>query len=68
MKPTKSLVTPNKEKEKNAMKNPIRETAEFKALRGEAQAALAAYADGADFDATIERLAEVGRFMGLLLD
>lgn len=50
------------------MKNPIRETAEFKALRGEAQAALAAYADGADFDATIERLAEVGRFMGLLLD
>ena len=49
------------------MKNPIRETAEFKALRGEAQAALAAYADGADFDFTIARLAGVGRMMELML-
>ena len=49
------------------MKNIIRKTAEFKELRDEARSALAAYADGADFDFTIARLAGVGYKMELLL-
>ena len=49
------------------MKNIIRKTAEFKELRDEARSALAAYADGADFDATVARLAGVGRVMEILL-
>ena len=49
------------------MKNPIRETAEFKELRKEVRSALAAYADGADFDFTIARLAGIGYKMELLL-
>lgn len=49
------------------MKKAIRKTAEFKVLREEARAAVAAYADGADFNATIARLAEVGRVMEIML-
>ena len=49
------------------MKSIIRKTAEFKELREEARSALAAYADGADFDETVARLAGVGRVMEILL-
>ena len=49
------------------MKNIIRKTAEFKELRDEARSALAAYADGADFDATVAKLAGVGRVIELIL-
>lgn len=49
------------------MKEAIRKTAVFKALRDQARDALAAYADGADFDFTIARLAGVGYKMELLL-
>ena len=49
------------------MKNPIRSTAEFKALRAEAREAIAAYADGADFLFTISRLAAIGEQMKVLL-
>lgn len=35
--------------------------------REKARDALAAYADGADFNATIARLAEVGRVMEIML-
>lgn len=49
------------------MKKAIRNTAEFNELRKEARSALAAYADGADFDFTIARLAGVGRMMELML-
>ena len=54
-------------KEENNMKDAIRKTAEFKTLRNQAREALAAYADGADFDFTIARLAGVGYKMELLL-
>lgn len=50
------------------MKNPIRNTAEFKALRKEAREAIVAYADGADFDVTVSRLVEVGFMMEILLN
>ena len=49
------------------MKDLIRTTAEFKALRAEAREAIAAYADGADFLFTISRLAAVGEEMEALL-
>ena len=49
------------------MKDIIRKTAEFKALRAEAREAIAAYADGADFEATISRLAGIGSVMELML-
>lgn len=49
------------------MKKAIRRSAEFKALREDARAAIAAYADGADFDVTIARLADVGRVMEIML-
>ena len=49
------------------MKSIIRKTAEFKELREEARSALAAYADGADIDATVAKLAGVGRVMEILL-
>ena len=49
------------------MKDPIRSTAEFKALRSEAREAIAAYADGADFLFTISRLAAIGERMNVLL-
>ena len=49
------------------MKDAIRKTAAFKALRNQAREALAAYADGADFDFTIARLAGVGRVMEIML-
>ena len=45
------------------MKEAIRKTAVFKALRNQAREALAAYADGADFDFTIAQLAGVGYFL-----
>jgi hypothetical protein len=54
-------------KEENNMKEAIRKTAAFKALRNQAREALAAYADGADFDFTIAQLAGVGYKMELLL-
>ena len=54
-------------KEENNMKDAIRKTAEFKTLRNQAREALEAYADGADFDFTIARLAGVGYKMELLL-
>ena len=49
------------------MKDAIRKTAVFKALRNQARDALAAYADGADFDFTIARLAGVGYKMEIML-
>ena len=48
-------------------KDIIRKTPEFKALRAEAREAIAAYADGADFEATISRLAGIGSVMELML-
>lgn len=48
-------------------KDIIRKTPEFKALRAEAREAIAAYADGADFEATITRLAGIGSVMELML-
>ena len=47
------------------MKDPIRSTAEFKALRAEAREAIAAYEDGADFLFTISRLAAIGEQMNV---
>jgi hypothetical protein len=49
------------------MKDAIRKTAAFKALRNQAREALEAYADGADFDFTIARLAGVGYKMEIML-
>ena len=49
------------------MKDAIRKTAAFKALRNQAREALAAYADGAEFDATVTRLAGIGRVMEIML-
>ena len=49
------------------MKDPIRSTAEFKALRAEAREAIAAYEDGADVLFTISRLAAIGEQMNVLL-
>lgn len=48
-------------------KDIIRKTPKFKALRAEAREAIAAYEDGADFDFTICRLAEIGEKMSILL-
>ena len=45
----------------------IRKTPEFKALRAEAREVIAAYADGADFDYVISRLAPIGEKMAILL-
>ena len=45
----------------------IRKTPEFKALRTEAREVIAAYADGADFDYVISRLAPIGEEMAVLL-
>lgn len=45
----------------------IKRTPEFKALRKEAQEIVAAYADGADFDYAISRLAPIGEKMTTLL-
>ena len=49
------------------MKDIIRKTAEFKALRAEAREAIAAYADGADFAFTLCRLADIGERMNIML-
>ena len=49
------------------MKDLIRTTAEFKALRAEAREAIAAYEGGADFLFTISRLAAIGERMNILL-
>ena len=49
------------------MKDLIKKTPEFKALRAEAREAIAAYADGADFLFTISRLAAIGERMNALL-
>lgn len=59
----------SEEPRRNALlhKDAIRKTAAFKALRNQTREALAAYADRADFDFTIARLAGVGYKMGLLL-
>ena len=54
-------------KEERNMKDAIKNSPEFKALRNKARFALAAYADGADFDFTVARLAGVGYKMELLL-
>ena len=48
-------------------KDIIRNTPEFKALRAEAREVIAAYADGADFDYVISRLAPIGEKMAILL-
>lgn len=45
----------------------IKKTPEFKALRKEAQDIVAAYADGADFDYVISRLAPIGERMREML-
>ncbi len=47
--------------------NIMRSTPVFKALRAKAREAIAAYADGADFDLTVARLAEIGESMSILL-
>ena len=44
-----------------------RKTPEFKALRKEAQDIVAAYADSADFDYVISRLAPIGERMSEML-
>ena len=44
-------------------KEKVRKTKAFKSLRAQAREAIAAYADGADFDVTIERLAPIGAKM-----
>ena len=49
------------------MKDAIRKTAAFKAVRNQAREALEAYADGADFDFAVARLAGVGRVMEIML-
>ncbi len=49
------------------MKKAIRNTPEFKALRAEAREVIAAYADGADFDYAVSRLAAIGEQMSVLL-
>ena len=49
------------------MKDAIRKTAVFKALRNQARDALAAYADGADFDFTVAHLAGIGYTMEIML-
>ncbi|MCR5414312.1 MAG: hypothetical protein K6F50_06255 [Kiritimatiellae bacterium] len=49
------------------MDNIMRETPEFKTLRNEARKAIRAYADGADFDATVARLSGIGESMSTLL-
>ena len=49
------------------MKDLIKKTPEFKALRAEAREAIAASADGADFLFTISRLAAIGERMNALL-
>lgn len=49
------------------MKDAIKNSPEFKALRNEARFALAAYADGADFDFTVARLAGIGYMMEIML-
>ena len=49
------------------MKDIIRKTPEFQALRAQAQEAIADYADGADFDYVISRLAPIGEKMAILL-
>ena len=49
------------------MKDTIRSTSEFKALRAEAREAIEAYEDGADFMFTVCRLAAIGERMNILL-
>jgi len=49
------------------LKNIIRKTPEFKALRAEAREVIAAYEDGADFDYVISRLAPIGEKMAEML-
>ena len=49
------------------MQKLIRKSGEFKTLREEAREAIAAYADGADFLFTVNRLAGVGRKMEQML-
>ena len=49
------------------MKKMIRNTEAFKALRAEAREAIEAYANGADFESVIARLAPVGETMAVLL-
>ena len=49
------------------MKDIIRKTPEFQALRAQAHEAIADYAGGADFDWTISRLAPIGEKMTELL-
>lgn len=49
------------------MQKRIRRSGEFKTLREEARAAIAAYAEGTDFTTTVSRLAGVGRVMKLML-
>ncbi len=56
-----------KKEDKTMNKNIIRKTPEFKALRAEAREVIAAYADGADFDYVISRLAPIGEKMSVLL-
>jgi len=52
---------------RKTMKDIIRKTAEFKALRAEAREAIAAFADGADFEFTLCRLADIGERMNIML-
>ena len=49
------------------MKKMIRKTEAFKALCAEAREAIEAYANGADFESVVARLAPVGETMAVLL-
>ena len=48
-------------------KDAIRKSKEFMDLRAQAQEAIADYADGADFDWTVKRLAPIGAKMAKML-
>ena len=49
------------------MQKLIRKSGEFRSLRKEARAAIAAFAEGTDFTTTVSRLAGVGQMMKLML-
>ena len=61
------IIHPVHRKEDKPMKDIIRKTPEFTALRAQAQEAIADYAGGADFDWIISRLAPIGEKMTELL-
>lgn len=61
------IITTETKRNPDMKDNIMRSTPVFKALRAKAREAIAAYADGADFDLTVARLAEIGESMSILL-